>query len=224
MASGRPIDAANLSALSSLDDPLRRSLYEYVRDADTPVSREQIAVATKIGRTLAAYHLDKLVDAGLLVAGYQQWPGRHAGRPAKLYRRAEQDVSLSVPPREYELLARLLATAVQVDASGTVRTALHAAARQAGADAVEEVRGDLIEALRGCGYQPRHDSDGCIELRNCPFHALARDYLDVVCGLNLHLIRGVIEASAQSHARAELEPRAGRCCVVVHDTASADEN
>src|SRR5450759_3149651 len=113
--SGFP-DPVALAGLSTLDDTLRRQLYEYVTECGEPTSREQAAAAAGIGRTLAAYHLDKLADAGLLVTSYQRPAGRSgpgAGRPAKLYTRAEQELNVSVPPRDYELLARLLVSAVQ---------------------------------------------------------------------------------------------------------------
>ena len=90
MPMNRPGDLAALNGLSHLDDPLRRQLYEYVTECDGPVSREQAAAAASIGRTLAAYHLDKLADAGLLTISYQRPAGRGgpgAGRPAKLYTR-----------------------------------------------------------------------------------------------------------------------------------------
>jgi predicted ArsR family transcriptional regulator len=85
-----PGDLAALNGLSHLDDPLRRQLYDYVTESDGAVSREQAAAAASIGRTLAAYHLDKLADAGLLTVSYQRPAGRGgpgAGRPAKLYTR-----------------------------------------------------------------------------------------------------------------------------------------
>ena len=98
MPINRPGDLAALNGLSHLDDPLRRQLYEYVIECDGPVSREQAAAAASIGRTLAAYHLDKLADAGLLTISYQRPAGRGgpgAGRPAKLYTRATQEMSVS---------------------------------------------------------------------------------------------------------------------------------
>src|SRR5689334_22236948 len=123
----RPDDLAALSGLVHLDDPLRRRLYEYVADSDGPVSQDQAAAVTGIGRSLAAYHLDKLADAGLLTVGYQRLTGRNgpgAGRPAKLYTRSSREMRVSVPPRDYELLARLLLAAVEQDASGAVRAAV----------------------------------------------------------------------------------------------------
>jgi len=135
MSINRPGDLAALTGLSHLDDPLRRQLYEYVIESDGPVSREQAAAAASIGRTLAAYHLDKLAEVGLLTVSYQRPAGRGgpgAGRPAKLYTRTAREISVSVPPRDYELLARLLVASVEQDASGAVQQAVNSAAHEAG--------------------------------------------------------------------------------------------
>jgi len=207
-----------LAGLATLDEPVRRRLYEYVSDAGRPVSRDEAAGAAGITRTLAAYHLDKLAEAGLLATTYERPAGRGgpgAGRPAKLYRTAEQELAVSVPPRAYELLARLLAEAAESDATGTVRTTLHRVAHDVGREIGTRAGGDLVTALRGGGYQPHADPDGGIELLNCPFHRLAQEHRDLVCGLNLRLIDGVITESTRPQARAELSPRPGRCCVVV---------
>lgn len=208
-----------LAGLASLDEPVRRRLYEYVSGQDRPVSREEAAAATGITRTLAAYHLDKLADAGLLATTYQRPAGRAAGpgagRPAKLYRQAGQELTVSVPPRAYELLAWLLAEAAESDTTGRVRSTLHKVARNLGRQVGAEA-GDLAAALHGCGYQPRASAEGALELRNCPFHRLAQEHQELVCGLNLRLIQGVITGSAHPRARAVLSPSPGHCCVVVH--------
>src|SRR6266566_9200597 len=106
-----PPGGPDLASLNSLDDPLRRRLYEVVTSRAGPVSRDEAAAAAGIGRALAVYHLDKLVEAGLLTASYQRPGGRSgpgAGRPAKLYARSGREFTVTVPPREYELAARLL--------------------------------------------------------------------------------------------------------------------
>lgn len=213
-----------LVSLSSLDDPVRRRLYDRVVESDEPLSRERAAMALGIGRALAAYHLDKLVDAGLLTAVYQRPAGRGgpgAGRPAKLYRRADREFAVSVPSRDYELLAKLLVESVHRDTSGTVQAAVNEAARDAGRAAVEP-GGDLIESLRRCGYEPRRDACGNIELRNCPFHQVAQDNRELVCGINLSLVEGVVSGSSQCGAHAELDPRPDRCCVVVSDSGRTE--
>jgi predicted ArsR family transcriptional regulator len=130
-----PADDADLASLSSLDDPVRGSLYEFVSGCARPVGRDEAAAAVGIGRALAVYHLDKLVQAGLLSVTYQRPAGRSgpgAGRPAKLYTRSGRDFAVSVPPREYELAARLLIQVVGADQTGQSRAALDSAARQLG--------------------------------------------------------------------------------------------
>lgn len=210
-----------LAGLASLDEPVRRLLHEYVSGQDRPVSREEAAAAAGITRTLAAYHLDKLADAGLLATSYQRPAGRAgpgAGRPAKLYQQAGEELAVSVPPRAYELLARLLAEAVESDTTGRVRSALNEVAHNLGCQVGSESGGDLVAALRACGYQPRVNPEGTLELRNCPFHRLAQEHQELVCGLNLRLIEGVITGSAHPRAGAVLSPSPGHCCVVVRDS------
>lgn len=204
--------------LSELADPVRRRLYEYVAGQDDPVRRDQAADGTGISRTLAAYHLDRLAAAGLLTTSYARPPGQTgpgSGRPAKLYRRSEDEVSITVPPRSYGLLAELLADAVAGDQSGTVCPALLAAAEDEGRRTGKR-GGDLVEILRRRGYQPVVTDGGDLDLRNCPFHQLAQRHVELVCGLNHALLRGLLVGCGQDPDRAELVPRTGHCCVTIH--------
>jgi predicted ArsR family transcriptional regulator len=212
----------DLASVSSLDDPVRRRLYDVVAGQTEPVGRDEAAAAAGIGRALAVYHLDKLVEAGLLTASYQRPAGRSgpgAGRPAKLYTRSDREFAVTVPPREYELAARLLAQAVESDGSGRSRAALLDAARRLGAELGERFRAqgadDLESALAEHGYEPRRDDAGTIRLRNCPFHQLAERHRDVVCGMNLGLIEGMVAGLAVPGARPVLDPSPGHCCVAI---------
>ncbi len=219
---------SSLAALGSLGDPVRRSLYDFVSGHPEPVGRDAAAAATGIGRPLAAYHLDKLVSLGLLTASYQRPAGRAgpgAGRPAKLYARSGSEFAVTVPPREYELAARLLAVAVEADHTGASRVALHDAAQQLGAGlgrhrrAADASPGDLRQAaaaaLREQGYEPWHDEDGTVRLRNCPFHRLAAEHTKIVCGMNLALIEGLIAGLGANGLHPALDPRPGCCCVMI---------
>jgi predicted ArsR family transcriptional regulator len=207
-----------VASLSSLDDPVRRRLYEVVRERTEPVGRDEAAAAAGVGRALAVYHLDKLVEAGLLTASYQRPPGRTgpgAGRPAKLYARSGREFAITVPPREYELAARLLVRAVEADPSGQSRAVLLEAARQLGTELGQEVQArDLEGVLAEHGYEPRRDDD-VIRLRNCPFHQLAEQHKDVVCGMNLGLIEGLLAGLGSDGLRPVLDPRSGHCCVAI---------
>ena len=211
----------DLAALSSLDDPVRRRLYEVVRERTEPVGRDEAATAAGVGRALAVYHLDKLVEAGLLTASYQRPPGRTgpgAGRPAKVYARSDREFAVTVPPREYELAARLLVEVVESDPSGQSRAALVEAARRLGAELGGQLRPggtSLDEALAGHGFEPRRGDDGVIRLRNCPFRQLAEQHRDVVCGMNLGLIEGILAGLEVDGLRPSLDPRPGQCCVAI---------
>ncbi|WP_285114366.1 helix-turn-helix domain-containing protein [Leifsonia sp. fls2-241-R2A-40a] len=209
-------DAA-VQAVGALADPARRRLYDYVSSKDEPVAREDAASATGMSRTLAAYHLDRLAEAGLLETSYARDPGRGgpgAGRPAKRYVRSARETSVSVPPRDYRLLAELMTSAVAADDTGRVREALVSAAEAEGTRSATPAR-TLETELRDRGYEPS-DADGSdITLRNCPFHRLAQRHTDLVCGMNHALLRGVLAAHGDDPERARLDPQEGRCCVVL---------
>src|SRR3954471_24050693 len=153
-----------VAALSALGDATRRRVYEHVSSQPGVVSRDEAAAATGIARTLAAYHLDRLAAEGLLAVTYERRSGRTgpgAGRPAKLYARAERELAVSVPPRDYQLAARLLADAAAADAGGGTRRSLSAAATQLGREAAE-ARPGLEPTLRERGYEPFNDDDGVL--------------------------------------------------------------
>jgi predicted ArsR family transcriptional regulator len=211
-------DMDPLGALSSLGDATRRRIYDLVAESSDPVSRDDVAAAAGVGRTLAAYHLDRLAAEGLLTITHERRTGRSgpgAGRPAKLYARSEQELAVSVPPRDYSLAARLLADAAAADTDGHTRRALTAAAERLGREvANESAAGAPIESLlRERGYEPYEDEPGVTRLRNCPFHAVAQRQPEVVCDMNHALLRGLVEGIPG--LTAALEPAPGRCCVAL---------
>ncbi len=216
-----------IDAVAALKDPLRRTLFLYVDRASDDVSRDQAAEAAGISRALAAFHLDKLVEEGLLDTTFRRLNGRAgpgAGRPSKLYRRSERELSLTLPAREYELAARLLAQAMEsgrdprVALPDVAQDAGRAIGKQAGAAArgrsrEARIRGVMAE-LAAHGFEPYRDGQR-IYLRNCPFHALSRDYTQLVCGMNLALMEGLVQGASAPRLSARLDPAPGRCCVVL---------
>src|SRR4051812_41823244 len=113
---------AQVTAVAALAEPTRRRLYEFVPRSPSPVSRDDVAGATSVPRATTAFHLDRLVADRLLDVHYERLSGRTgpgAGRPAKLYRRAESSVAVSLPERHYDLAGELLAAAmVEAEQSG----------------------------------------------------------------------------------------------------------
>ncbi len=216
-AMARPELNRRLAALASLGDPLRRDLYHCVTGREGGVGRDEAAATVGVSRSLAAYHLDKLVEAGLLDTRFERRTGRRgpgAGRTAKLYLRSATPVEVALPARDYRLIAELLAQAVDADPSGGARVELGRAARAMGAE-VAAGQGDAATVrslLADQGYEPYED-EGALRLGNCPFDQLAEAHRDLVCRANLAYMEGLLEGARQGGLRAVLEPRLGRCCV-----------
>lgn len=211
--------------IALLREPARRALYGYVVAQGREVGRDEAANAAGVTRALAAFHLDKLAEAGLLEVSYRRLSGRRgpgAGRPAKVYRRSSAKLDLSIPPRRYELLARVLArTLEQVGEQGAA--ALQEEARRLGAELGAEVRAggegeqgpEAVETvLAKTGFEPARGDDGRMLLRNCPFDSVARASTELVCGANVAFMQGVLDGSGARGLRVSLEPEEGRCCAV----------
>jgi predicted ArsR family transcriptional regulator len=198
---------------------VRADLYAVLRDRDGWVGRDEAAEAAGVPRSVAAFHLDKLVEAGLVETRFERPPGRSgpgAGRPAKKYRRAETEVAVSLPDRRYDLAGALLADAVaESEQTGRpVTEALADAAKATGRELGASLRATpTVDALEQLGYEP-HERDGEVVLVNCPFHALAERHRTLVCGMNLDLLTGLTEALESDEAMVpRLEPAEGMCCV-----------
>ncbi|MGH3900308.1 MAG: helix-turn-helix transcriptional regulator [Pseudonocardiaceae bacterium] len=215
-----------ISAISALDEPTRRRLYDYVMRQPAPVSRDDAAEAFELPRTTAAFHLDRLVDGGLLDVVYQRRTGRTgpgAGRPAKLYQRSQHHVAVSLPERRYDLAGRLLSGALEhAERSGdSPRAVLDQRAYQLGrelGDTARSAAGDrdtrdtAMRVLEAHGFEPRIDGDD-VTLVNCPFHTLAQEYTQLVCGMNLRLLDGLLDGLAPTGLTAHLDPTPPHCCV-----------
>jgi len=214
------------TAVGSLADPVRRTVYEDVVTQGEPVGREQIAEDTGLPLHTARFHLERLVAEGLLATEFRRLSGRTgpgAGRPAKLYCRTPGEVSVSLPPRSYDLVGSVLAAAVASSLEGEpLSEALSREARRRGHAAGEayDGSGDEIERTHGLmdeqGFEPTIE-DGDVTLRNCPFDTLAREQQSLVCGINLDYVCGALEGLGCDGLRARLDPGNGRCCVRVGD-------
>jgi predicted ArsR family transcriptional regulator len=215
----------SLAALRLLDEPMRRKLYDWVVAQPDAVGRDAASAAVGVSRGLAAFHLDKLVDAGLLEASYRRLSGRvgpGAGRPARVYRRSGREFSVSVPERRYERAAALFASALERLGAGGPPPELAEAARQMGRElGAGAGRGSgrtrLVRALENGGYEPITDAHGTIRLRNCPFDALADAHRTLVCGTNLALADGIVAGVGASDIQPVLDRQPGFCCVSFQD-------
>jgi predicted ArsR family transcriptional regulator len=220
----------DIAAVGALAEPSRRALYEYVSAQHDWVSRDEAADAAGLRRGIAAHHLDRLAREGLLEIHYERRSGRRgpgAGRPAKLYRRARDEIDVTLPPRRYELAGRLLAEAAdRARRDGTpIDRELDQVARDEGhklgattrrrlgrRTSARAARAGLLEELHSLGFEPE-TADGVTVLHNCPFHHLARAHTELICGLNLSLLDGMLAELGDTGLRATLDPQDGCCCV-----------
>ena len=218
--------AGRLAAISALEDPARRAVYDLVCRRDEPIGRDEAAAALGVSRRSVAFHLDRLAELGLLAVQFRRLTGRTgpgAGRPAKLYSASVGEVGVSVPERHYDLAAEVMAAAIErsaADGEPVGRTMARVAAergRELGAAARRAGVADLVLVLQEQDFAPVTDADGGVLLANCPFHRLAERHTGVVCGLNLDLIRGIASGLGDdldgTTREILLDPIPGHCCV-----------
>lgn len=218
---------SGIAGIGALVEPARRALYLHVAAQDEPVSREQAAEAVHLPVHSAKFHLDRLVEEGLLEVEFRRLTGRTgpgAGRPAKLYRRSTAEFTVSLPPRRYDLAGQILASAVDrsMRDGQAVSTAVREVAEESGhelgsrrsRDKTEQQR--TAETLATQGYEPRTSPEEIV-LANCPFDALARAHTELVCGMNEAYVSGVLHGLGCKHLQAHLEPHPELCCVRVRD-------
>src|SRR3954470_2396279 len=221
-----------IAGIAALDQPLRRDLYRLLARAEGWTTRDQAAAALDVARSVAAFHLDKLIEAGVVEVRFERVSGRTgpgAGRPSKLYRLVEEEVSASVPERHYDLAGSLLAAAVAestrtgAPVADCLRTAARAAGEVLGEEAGAAVAGTrgrgprrqaVIDVLARHGYEPTVAKRNEIALANCPFHRLAEEHRELVCGMNLDFLEGLLAGMGPTDKlSARLAPAPGHCCV-----------
>lgn len=220
---------AALAAVAALSDQLRRRMYGFIRRSRRPVSREEAAKSVGISRKLAAFHLDKLVEVGLLRARYEPVGGiRKVGRTPKVYEPSDHQWHVSIPARDHTLLADILIDAlITEDRHNTGREAALGVARHRGAELGvaerERTRPGRLSAERALtlatavlaryGFEPHRVTPTSLRLRNCPFRPLADKAPQLVCGINHAFLTGFLDTLQASNVTAVLVPRVGECCV-----------
>lgn len=224
--------ATQIASVSTLDDPVRAEIFVHVARAGESVTRDQAAKALGVTRRTAAFHLDKLAEAGLVDVSFKRVTrrtGPGAGRSSKLYRRSDRRFDVSIPARNYELMARLLASAVQrteaIAPALLIEPQARAFGNSKGAAARNQVGSRssrkrllaiLIDELTRLGFEPFATRNGTLRLRNCPYHDMARENANFVCSVNLALMQGIVEGLDLVGVSPALEPKDGMCCVAFH--------
>jgi len=222
------MNAADLAAVALLAEPVRQRLYSYLRERHDPVGREDAARHAGIAVKLAAFHLDRMAEAGLLEVEYRRLSGRvgpGAGRPAKLYSVSPRSISIDIPQTRYALAASMMATALSGEFSGsdgadTLQEVATTTGESLGAGIRRQVRTSRArrEAVRReleqLGYDPELPRSGVLNLRNCIFSQLSSSHRELVCGMNAAFVRGLLQGAGLRSSRVDgqtVEPPS--CCV-----------
>ena len=197
--------AAVAAVTSAFGDPTRRDIYLFVRAAPDGVKAAEIAEHFELHPNVARHHLEKLAGGGYVDVDL----ARHesAGRPSKRYRASADDSHLAFPPRRDDLLATLLARALDVlppDQAETMaeevgfeygRTLAARMAPSEGHRSVKAAVATVAEALTAHGFAAHAESHGSsltIVSEHCPFGDAAQNYPHVVCAVDRGLIRGLM--------------------------------
>ena len=202
----------------ALGEPTRREVYLAVQRAGgRPLTRMDVAEAVGIARRLAAFHLDKLVEEGLLDVHYARPADRKggpgAGRPAKWYRTSADQFDVTIPPRRHDIAARIMARAFErLGPEGPHREALAEEARRCGR-ALAGSGPDLMSQLADLGYQAAVQPDGTVDMPNCPFHPVADIARTTACSMNHALLDALTATEQPRRYDAVLNPGDNRCCV-----------
>ncbi|MGH3766170.1 MAG: helix-turn-helix transcriptional regulator [Pseudonocardiaceae bacterium] len=227
-----------LIALAALSDPFRRRLYRFIRRSRRPVNREQAAASVGISRKLAAFHLDKLVDVGLLSATHEPvGQVRKVGRTPKVYQPTQAVVRISIPEHQHDLLAEVLLNAVIDQRAGesVQQAALRLAAQHGehlgraertrarpGRLGAERALTLAQDVLTRHGFEPSRDDLTTMRLSNCPFHPLTAKAPELVCAINHAFLTGFLHGLQATTVHAVLAPHPPECCVQLRTTPTSD--
>jgi predicted ArsR family transcriptional regulator len=215
--SGERITTPQHRALGSAS---RVTILRLVREAAGGLTAADVATATGQHLSTTRSHLERLVEAGLLIKARAS--GGMPGRPAWRYRATADDPA----PAPYRALAAALLDHLPRDGGDLRDTAARIGrdwGRQlaAGASVSREPVEAVNSVLQGLGFspqpQPATAGAGTLEvhLRTCPFLELVGQNPDAMCGLHAGVIQGVLDSRGIIGNQAVLEPfGAPHACVV----------
>ncbi len=208
---GMEQDAQKVGAV--LADPTRYKIYQWVLTSTRPVAVQDVARQFKLHPNVARMHLGKLAEIDLLVLEAQK-TGK-GGRPGFLYKPSGNAVSLTVAPRDFQLLADLLVQSLALLGEG----ANHAVAqigqtfgRRLGREAIDAIGDDpagmeasvkaSAAALQrlGVAVAVTHGGDGMahLVLKTCGFQEMASAHPEQVCLLCKAMVEGITQVCVET--------------------------
>ncbi|ODU01429.1 MAG: hypothetical protein ABS81_20690 [Pseudonocardia sp. SCN 72-86] len=201
--------------------PSRVLLLDLLRVATGPLDVRELAVASGLHVTTVRFHLGVLCDAGFARKDFTPAAGR--GRPRAVY--SAMHAAADAGP--YAALAAALAgnlaptpgeRRARAERAGREMAAAHAPAPGTPPASGPEALDRVVALFTELGFEP--DVDGRrIRLHACPYREVAVDHPDVVCGLHLGLLRGLLDDCGAPVQAADLHPfvEPGLCIALLED-------
>lgn len=199
----------------------RNRVLQLVREHDGAVDAADLAARTGLHVTTVRFHLDVLCKEGAIRRINLSRPG--VGRPRTGYLAVEQRV-------DYQMLAEVLALELGETAAERMQRAQHAGrmwARQMAeslpdgaepgiddgpsgvSDALDRAARMTVDVFDRMGFAPATEPptgrQRVIRLHACPIRDLARAHRDVVCGVHLGLLQGLLTTATTATERSTTE-------------------
>ena len=193
-----------------------------LREAREPLSLARLSAATGLHVNTLRDHLDLLAAGGFVRRRRAVPHGR--GRPAWLYAASGRPRGSAVA--EYAGLAAVLAELVSRtsdrpwDVSVEVGTGWGKRLAQGREIECADPREVVVEILEELRFAPEADG-GQVRLTRCPLLDVARSNPDVVCGVHLGIVRGVLEQLGADPGGTRLLPfvESGACLLSLQNVA-----
>lgn len=179
----------------------RSRVLAVLQEADGPLGVVDMAEQVRLHPNTARFHLDGLVDAGLVERTTED--REQPGRPRTLY--TARVGGAPAGRRSYRLLAEILTSFIAAQTPESDKAALRAGeawghylterpAPFQRVDAAVATR-QLVETLDAIGFDPEPVMDGPerqVLLHHCPFREAAEEHRDIVCSIHLGLMQGLL--------------------------------
>ena len=200
-----------LEVAKALGEETRFDIFRRIADSAAPLSVKELVSQLGMHHSAVRIHLNKLEDAGLIYSKKRHVQGA-VGRPQLAFLPSPHALSITLPPRNYELLARLAVELASTRGDGPtpgdfgMRWGREHMRKRAGlvdapvplGEALDVVTDELRSLGASCHCTRMNGGHQILET-NCVFAEIAKDHKPMVCDLHQGVARGMLtEISADA--------------------------
>lgn len=193
-----------LEVAKALGEETRFDIFRRIADSAEPLSVKELVSQLGMHHSAVRIHLNKLEDAGLIYSKKRHIPGA-VGRPQLAFLPGPRALSITLPPRNYEFLARLAMELASARGDGPapgefgMRWGRERMRKRAGivdgplplGEAIDIVADELRSLGASCHCSRMNGGHQILET-NCVFAEIAADHKPMVCDLHQGVARGML--------------------------------